>query len=444
LLCDKRFSQLRKQHQKDKSQYNKSQKEINLRIDAADNHIEDRIQERIQVMEEELNERRKVDTELKTALQKAEDANYLKNAFLANISHEIRTPMNGILGFTQLLENPDLTIDQQHQYIDIIKKSSDRILNTINGLLDISRIEIGEMRVSIGEVNLNEQIVGIYKFFKPEVEKKGIRLSYITSLKDKDSYIKTDHEKINAILTNLVKNAIKYTEKGSIEFGYNIKGNNLEFFVKDTGVGISHEMKTMIFERFRQVYESNSRSYEGLGLGLSISKSYAEMLGGKIRVESKKGEGSVFYFTIPYVACKEKEVIYKESLFTDSQDSHIKKLKILIAEDEEISNLLITLMLEIFGHEMFNAKDGAEAVELCKTNPDIDLVLMDIKMPKMNGLDATMKIRQFNKDVIIIAQTAYVLTYDKEKALEAGCNDYITKPLKQDVLISLMKRYFDN
>ncbi len=392
----------------------------------------------------QFEEKKKREEELIIANEKAEESNRLKTAFLANLSHEIRTPMNGILGFAQLLENPDLTIDEQQQFIDIIKKSGDRMLDTINGLLDITRIETGEMKVSICEININEQIEDIYKFFKPEVEKKGVRFSYITSLKDKDSFIKTDREKINALLTNLVKNAIKYTDKGSIEFGYDIKGNSLEFFVKDTGVGISQEMKTMIFERFRQVDESNSRDYEGLGLGLSIAKSYVEMLGGKIWVESQEGEGSVFYFTIPYVACKEEEVVFKEPIFTDSPDHHIKKLKILIAEDDEISDFLITLMLEIFGHELFHAKDGVEAVELCKTIPDIDMVLMDIKMPKMNGLDSTREIRKFNKDVIIIAQTAYALINDREKVLEAGCNDYITKPLKQDLLISLIKQYFKN
>ncbi|MFO7924389.1 MAG: hybrid sensor histidine kinase/response regulator, partial [Bacteroidales bacterium] len=328
------------------------------------------------------------------------------------------------------------------QFISIIKESGARMLSTINGLLDITRIETGEMEVSISEVNINEQIEYIYKLFKNEVEKKGIRFSYITSLKDKDSFIKTDHEKINSLLTNLVKNAIKFTDKGSIEFGYDIKGNSLEFFVKDTGIGISQEMKTMIFERFRQADETYSRNYEGLGLGLSIAKSYLEMLGGKIWVESQEGEGSVFYFTIPYVAGKEEEVIDKEYMFTDSPDHHIKKLKILVAEDEEISDLLITLMLEIFGHELLHAKDGVEAVELLKTNPDIDLVLMDIKMPGMNGLDATREIRQFNKDVIIIAQTAYALFNDKRKVLEAGCNDYIKKPLKQDLFIALINKYF--
>lgn len=198
----------------------------------------------------------------------------------------------------------------------------------------------------------------------------------------------------------------------------------------------------MIFERFRHVDETYSRNYEGLGLGLSIAKSYVEMIGGRIWVNSQEGEGSVFYFTIPYVAGKEEEVIYKESMFTDSPDHYIKKLKILVAEDEEISDLLISLMLNIFGHEMLHAKDGVETVELFKTNPDIDLVLMDIKMPKMNGLDATREIRQFNKDVIIIAQSAHARSNDREKVLEAGCNDYIKKPLKQDLFIAFINKYF--
>ena len=393
-------------------------------------------------LDEQKKEKEKQAEELIIANKKAEESNRLKTAFLANLSHEIRTPMNGILGVTQLQENPDLTIDQKQKFFSLIKESGTRMLNTINGLLDITRIEAGEMGVSVSEVNINEQFEYIYNLFKYEVETKGVQFSYKTCLKDKDSFIKTDHEKINSLLSNLVKNAIKFTEKGSIEFGYDIKGNSLEFFVKDTGIGISEEMKTIIFERFRHVDETYSRNYEGLGLGLAIAKSYVEMLGGKIWVDSQEGAGSVFYFTIPYVAGKEEEVIYKESMFTDSPDHHIKKLKILVAEDEEISDLLITLMLEIFGHEMFHAKDGIEAVELCKTNPDIDLVLMDIKMPGMNGLDATREIRQFNKDVIIIAQTAYALFNDKNKVLEAGCNDYITKPLKQDLLITLINKYF--
>ena len=254
-------------------------------------------------------EKEKRAIELIIAKEKAEESDKLKSAFLANMSHEIRTPMNGILGFIGLLKEPDLTLEEQQYYTDIIDKCSVRLLNTINDILSISRVEAGLMTISISEMNINEQIEDIYRFFKPEVEQKGMNFYIKNSLTEEAAIIKSDKEKIHAILANLVKNAIKFTPSGSIELGLkkpkkstnskNSERSELIFFVKDTGIGIHSEQLALVFERFRQSSESLTRKYEGAGLGLSISKAYVEMLGGKIWIESEFGKGSTFYFTIP-------------------------------------------------------------------------------------------------------------------------------------------------
>jgi len=256
-------------------------------------------------------EKEKRVAELIVAKEHAEESDHLKSAFLANMSHEIRTPMNGILGFTGLLASPNLTGEKQKEYIHILEESGKRMLNLINDIISISKIDSGNLKVKISESNLNEQMAHIYNFFKSEADKKGILFTTNNSLSKNDLVIKTDNEKLYAILTNLVKNAIKFTNKGSIEFGCEKKGNFLEFYVKDSGVGIRQEQKKLIFERFRQGSESLSRNYEGAGLGLSISKAYVELLGGNIWVESdpdsyREGKGATFYFTIPYNVVKMK------------------------------------------------------------------------------------------------------------------------------------------
>jgi CheY-like chemotaxis protein/nitrogen-specific signal transduction histidine kinase len=391
----------------------------------------------------DITERKHAEAELIKAKGQAEESNRLKSAFLTNMSHEIRTPMNGILGFTELLKEPNLTAEEQQDFISTIEQSGERLLNTINSIVDISKIESGMMKVDIKESSINEQIEFIYNFFKPEVENKGIKFFFKNGLQSKEAIIKTDPEKIIALLTNLVKNAIKFTAKGSVEFGYVKKGEYLEFFVKDTGVGIPQNQHGIIFERFRQGSESYNRGYEGSGLGLSISKSYVEMLGGEIWVESEEGLGSTFYFTIPYNPISEKEIEIMDAVSAEHKEVEIKKLKILIVEDDEISYSLLSRTIQKISKEVLHAMTGVEAVEACRNNPDLDLVLMDIRMPQMNGLEATHQIRRFNKDVIIIAQTAYAFDSDSEKAIEAGCNDYISKPINKTLLYEAIKKYIN-
>jgi hypothetical protein len=255
------------------------------------------------------------------------------------------------------------------------------------------------------------------------------------------SIIKTDGEKLSAILTNLVNNAIKFTHSGSVEFGYTERDGFLEFYIKDTGIGVSQAQKEIIFERFTQAGKQLTKNFEGTGLGLSISKAYVEMLGGEIRVESEEGQGSVFYFTIPYISENQVQSNNPNILQAEEESSQIKNLKILIAEDDATSDFLITNILNKNKHELLHAVAGNETIEVCRNHPDLDLVLMDIRMPDVNGLEATKQIRQFNKNVIIIAQTAYGLTGDRENAINAGCNDYISKPINRDELKALIQKH---
>lgn len=378
---------------------------------------------------------------LEIAKEKAEESDRLKSAFLANMSHEIRTPMNGILGFTDLLKDPDLTGEDQQKFIEVIQKSGARMLNTVNDIIEISRIETGQVIVSHSEVDIPKLFSSFKEFFQPEVNRKGLKMIFENSLSESESTVITDENKLSSIISNLIKNAIKFTEKGAINVTVKRKNDFLEFCIKDDGIGIPENKKEAIFNRFEQADMSNARLYEGSGLGLSISKSYVEMLGGEISVESRVNYGSKFCFTIPFkMKHNQKAKDEKISMIKDNV-SKFNKINVLVAEDDGASQMYLDYALKGIVQELILVNTGREAIEKIKENHNIDIILMDIKMPDINGLEATKQIRKFNQDVIIIAQTAFALEGDKQKALEVGCNDYIAKPINYRELISLMEKY---
>ncbi len=395
-------------------------------------------------MAKDVTERKLNEVELIQAKEKAEKSDALKSAFLANMSHEIRTPMNGILGFADLLKEPQLNSEEQQKYIQIIEKSGVRMLNIINDIIDISKIESGLMEMNIKDSNINKQIEYIYTFFKPEIEGKNMQFTRNMPLPTDEATIKTDKEKLFAILINLVKNAIKYSEKGFIDIGYVKVGKHIKFYVEDSGIGIEKDRLQAIFKRFVQADISDKEARQGAGLGLAISKAYVEMLGGKLWVESELGKGSTFYFTIPCeLELKETNIKFSEPDIVEL-DSQIRDLNILIVEDNEESALLLSTLLKKNSRKISLANNGFEAIEFCRNNLDVDIVFMDMKMPEMNGYEATQKLRQFNKDVVIISQTAFGLAGDDEKAIEAGCDAYLSKPIKKSELLMLLERYFGN
>jgi len=377
--------------------------------------------------------------ELLSAKNKAEESDRLKTAFLQNMSHEIRTPMNGILGFLELLREPDLDEINKNNYIDIINNSGQRLLTTINDIIELSRIESDQLFVHYSVFDIMEVMNDHFKFFSRQAEEKGITLKLSAQILDKQAIVESDRQILDNILTNLINNSIKFTQNGTVEFGNYLENDSMIFFVKDTGIGIPADRLEAIFDRFVQADMKNTRTHEGSGLGLSIVKGYLEILNGSVWVESEIGKGSTFYFSIPYKPADAKELIKVEK--KEPTDISKKKLTILIVEDDENSLLYIKSILKNLTANLLNASNGNDAVKLIKENLNISLVLMDIKMPELNGFDATRKIREFNNTVPIIAQTAYAFSENKEEAFKAGCNDYITKPINGKELIKLIQKY---
>jgi len=305
--------------------------------------------------------------ELEAAKKKAEESERLKMAFLANMSHEIRTPMNGILGFADILKDNSLSNEKQQKFIELIEKSGMRMLELINDIVDISRIESNTISKNITSVQINKQLDNLYNFFKPEASGKAIQLTLNKSLTDDDAIIDTDRRKLDAVLTNLIKNAIKYTSEGQIEVGYELKNRNeqpeLEFFVRDTGMGIPEEECQFIFDRFARSKMVDNHTIEGTGLGLAISKAYVEILNGKIWVESEEGKGSVFYFTLPVNKNSKISELLKEGKQPASFDSRPGNFKVLVVEDDPTAEYLLKIILERLTDNILYAHDGQEAID---------------------------------------------------------------------------------
>lgn len=387
----------------------------------------------------DITQRKEIENQLVRAKEKAEESDHLKSAFLANMSHEIRTPMNGILGFASLLKSPNLSEKEHNSFVEIIEKSGNRMLNIINDLINISKIEAGQMELVFETTNINEQLRFLYSFFKTEAQQKSIDLNLVCQLDDDQAWLTTDKEKLYAILTNLIKNAIKFTKEGEICFGYKKEGQNIQYYVKDTGIGIAQEKLDSVFERFVQADFDVASGYEGSGLGLSISKGYVELLKGDFTVESEVGKGTSFTFTLP-IQPPAKSVDNIESDEAASILDGNNKSTILIAEDDETSMMFLSAILRSYKFNLLTASNGKEAVDLCRENDDIKLVLMDIKMPIMDGYSAAKEIRTFKTDLPIIAQTAFALSTEREKYGDVF-TEYLTKPIRANELKEKIGEY---
>lgn len=388
---------------------------------------------------EDISEQKEMLSQLLAAKIKAEESDHLKTAFLANMSHEIRTPMNGILGFMDLLQQPNLSGDQRDEYINIVKRSGDRLLNTINDIINISKIEAGQSTIYNNVIDLNQLISEQYDFFKHEAAEKSILFSVTSLLPNSHKLIIVDNGKLTSVLSNLIKNALKFTKQGFVVFGCSINNNMIEFYVKDSGKGIPTQKLNSIFERFVQADYSIAREYEGSGLGLSIAKAYVEMMGGQITVESEIDKGSSFTFTIPYTQANS---VHEE--FNSSNDKELEVSNeriVLIAEDDDISYIYISKILKNSRIRLIRAFNGSEAVDICRDDPSISMVLMDMKMPVMDGFQATRTITQNNSSIPIVALSAYAFSDDKQKAMECGCVDYLCKPVRKEKLLEVINNY---
>lgn len=381
--------------------------------------------------------------ELQKAKLKAEESDRLKSSFLTNLSHEIRTPMNAIVGFSDLLSNSKITEQERLQYLGVISQSGSSLVLIIEDLIEMSKIDARQITPKESSLDLHSCVLALYNTIKITIPKeKKIDFKLINQEQSLTKNILTDQTKLKQILTNLITNAIKYTDQGEVSFGYevNAKKNSITFTIVDSGLGIDENHHKIIFDRFRRIDSDYSVKVGGLGLGLAISKAYVDMLGGTISLQSKLGKGSTFVVTIPLHIDEthlEKEIKKNKINAHSNKGSEL----ILIAEDDNINYLLLEKVMQLKNYNIIRAKDGLQAVELCTTNKNINLVLMDIKMPVLNGFEAIVKIHKIRPELQLIAQTAYSSPEDEEKIKRAGFVDYITKPINKEKLFELIDQY---
>jgi PAS domain S-box-containing protein len=377
--------------------------------------------------------------QLTLAKEKAEESDRLKSAFLANMSHEIRTPMNGIMGFSMMLADPVLPRETRDSYVKIVNSSCEQLLHIVNDIIDISKIEAGQIEINETSFDLRMLLNEVYSFYTSAALEKGVKLEIDQSKcgLNPNSWISTDRTKLRQIFDNLISNSLKFTPSGKISIRCELLNGFIRFEVEDTGIGIEEELQEVIFERFRQVESSYTKTYGGTGLGLAITKAYVEKMGGTIMVDSTFGKGSTFSFKLPFKpALPKKDSVEEISRFRPLDLG----ITVLVVEDEEVNWLYLNEILKN-RVRILRAVNGREAVELVRKNDDIDIILMDIKLPDINGLDLSRKIKSMNRKIRIIAQTAYALSGDRESVIAAGCSGYISKPVNRDELLNLIIAY---
>lgn len=380
----------------------------------------------------DITDRKNASDALKLAKEKAEMSDRLKTDFLNNISHEVRTPLNGILGFAEIIFLQDLSEQEKKDSHAMLQESSKRLLNTITNYMDISIITSGSLSVTKKNFSPSVILRNLFENFKPVCLNRNLELFLELPGKSDDFYINSDPEICKKIVTHFLDNAVKFTEKGSIHFGFNRTDGHIKLFVKDTGIGINEDSFSVIFERFVKDTRGPYGISEGSGLGLSIARGMAEAIGGKISLESEPGVGSVFFLSIPVAEIKEVRL----DKSAESLRNSIISSPILVAEDDETNfYYLNTLLNRETESKILHASNGEEAVMLFKANPDVELILMDMKMPQMDGFEATRQIKLINKNVHIIAITAYAMSGDEERVIEAGCDGYLSKPINRKSLL---------
>ncbi len=379
--------------------------------------------------------------EMITAKEMAEASNRLKSSFLANISHEIRTPLNSVVGFSNLLLMDDITREQKEEYIDLINANSEKLLQIIGDIIDLSRLESSQLEISYDETSIDTVVEDVIKEARTNILRceKPILLSVRDELADVSDLVFTDKVWLKRILRHLLDNAVKFTFEGEVELKYTFNNNELIFSVKDTGIGINKANIERIFEEFNQEVSGHRRPFEGLGLGLTLAKQVLDRLGGRITVTSEKGIGSVFSFSIPYRPAGVPKVRHKINI----KDSLLKwnKIKCLVVDDNKDVLIYLTRILLDTGIQAVTARSGYEAIEWIKEDPTINMVLLDMQMPNMNGLETTKEIRKLRSEIPIIAQTAFILEDNNKALLQAGCDACLVKPIRRDNLISVMSSF---
>jgi signal transduction histidine kinase len=390
----------------------------------------------------DISAQKRTEDAINAARERAEESDRLKTAFLANMSHEIRNPLNGIIGFAGILKEGETTEAERTQYLNIIENNAQQLLFIINDIIDISKIESGQERVKPEIILVSDVLKSVQNTYSVLARTKKLDLEIVTSLTANDDRIISDPVKLRQILVNMVGNALKYTIKGTVTLRVEKNEDDLDFFVIDTGVGIKSEHHEMIFERFRQVDSKGSMQVTGTGLGLAISRGYARLLGGEISVESKPGKGSTFLLKIPHIVVDQEKRIKAVSNMNPNQiqppDWSGKKL--LLAEDEPVNVMYMKMALKKTNVELIIAENGAEAIRLFKENTDVKLILMDIKMPEVDGFEASEEIRKLNPNVPIIALSGHAMV-EKERLDRAGFSELISKPVRKDDLIAGIDPY---
>ncbi|MGQ8335313.1 ATP-binding protein [Sunxiuqinia sp. A32] len=392
----------------------------------------------IHVYIKNITERKHNEEKLFDALEKAKENERLKAAFLANMSHEIRTPLNSVFGFSTLLNEENITDSDKKRYASIIASSSSHLLYLINDLIDISKIDAGQIKVVNTTFELHSVLKSLYSIYHSLlISKNKYDIHLKLNLPGEENYIISDETRLRQILFNLLGNALKFTETGSIEFGYAIEDDNLNFFVKDTGIGIPEDSKESIFNRFEQGRKSIGKIYGGTGLGLAIAKSCVQLLDGKIWFESEVNVGTSFFFKIKY---KQGEPVPGNNKTNTNGRIGFNNELILVAEDDEFNYDYLDTLLKGFNLRVVRTITGKDTIKEALSNDDLSLILMDIQMPEKNGLEATEEILKHKPKLPIIAQTAYAFQGDREKCLRAGCVDYISKPIERSELLKLIRK----